>query len=180
MSQFILVTGGARSGKSTYAEKLSLDLNNKNSVPGKIAYIATAEIVDKEFEERIKLHKLRRDRSFETYEENLDIAGLIRKNIGSHDVFLIECLTTWLGNIFHWKAGNEEKFINDAVLELEKLLEIKDKTFIFVSNEVGLGIVPDNEMSRLFRDMQGRLNSSIAALSLSVYFIVSGIPMKIK
>jgi adenosylcobinamide kinase/adenosylcobinamide-phosphate guanylyltransferase len=178
MINIVLITGGARSGKSTFAEKYSREKNI--GVIKQIAYIATSEIMDNEFEKRIKIHRERRGSEFETYEESLEFMKTIHDNFEKHDVFIIECLTTWLGNIFYKQFNDREKIVENMIDMLSSLPDDGEKKIIFVSNEVGLGIVPDNLMARDFRDMQGRLNSRIASMASEVYFAVSGIPMKIK
>jgi adenosylcobinamide kinase / adenosylcobinamide-phosphate guanylyltransferase len=178
--KLILVTGGARSGKSFFAEKLALELNGKNMDKKAVAYVATSEAMDEEFAERIRIHRSRRGDSFLTYEEPLDISSVINENLEKHDVFLIECLTTWLGNIFHKKYENREAYASSSLESLKAVLGTGSQTVIFVTNEIGLGIVPDNEMSRSFRDTQGRSNCFLASIADSVYFVISGIPMKIK
>jgi adenosylcobinamide kinase / adenosylcobinamide-phosphate guanylyltransferase len=181
MSNIILITGGARSGKSTYAENLAKKLL-PDTDKSTIAYFATAEKMDKEFQERIEIHQERRGKQFLTYEEPLAIHSLLEKNITKHDVFIVECLTTWLGNIFFKLSKDKQSsFINGTTDSIIKLFKnYQQKTLILVSNEIGLGLVPADAESRLFRDLQGRLNQKIATNADKVFFIISGIELCIK
>lgn len=210
MNKIIFISGGARSGKSTFAEKLSLYIYNKNKNNKKIAYIATSERVDEEFVERIKIHRENRAKEFITYEESISLDNLIKTIYGNHDIFLIECLTTWLGNIFYKFGENDadkeakkiignifdflninekkefydDKYFYNLLRGRNKIKKVKfdeyDKVFIFVSNEVGLGIVPDNTASRRFRDTQGFINQRFFRISYLSYFLINGYPLILK
>ena len=161
----ILLTGGVKSGKSTYALRLSQKYTKK-------AFIATAEPFDDEMKIRIKKHKSERDISFTTFEEPLEISSVIRSISNDYDVIIVECLTTWLSNVMYYKKDTE-KYIEDFISPLSG----KE---IIVTNEVGLGIIPSDLLSRKYVDYIGYLNSRTAAKSDEVYLMVSGIPVKIK
>lgn len=167
--KIIFVIGGARSGKSAFA------LNEASKHKGQKAYIATAEALDKEMKERIEKHKKERGNNWDTYEEAIDIVPLIKKIQGRYNVVLLDCLTLWLSNLMH---SNK-----DVKSEIEyfcsSLLTIHCSLFT-VSNEVGMGIVPDNELARRFRDFAGLLNQKIAEIADEVYLVTAGIPVKIK
>jgi adenosylcobinamide kinase / adenosylcobinamide-phosphate guanylyltransferase len=122
MNKIIFVTGGSKSGKSYFAEKLALSIQEKN-INKNIAYIATSDYFDEEMKKKISLHKKRRGKNFSTYEENLFIDEKIKKIFNEHDVFLIECITTWLGNIMHKKKSNIEKISFDIINNLLMLFE---------------------------------------------------------
>jgi len=177
-SRFIFILGGARSGKSGFALKLA------ESIKGKRLYIATAEVLDKEMEERIKKHKKDRGNNWTTIEEPLKIADVIKKN-KKYGVILLDCLTLWISNLMHKEARNKGqgargKRTKQAITELISACKDLKASIIIVSNEVGLGIVPDNPLARQFRDIAGLANQRIAETADEVYFMVSGIPMRVK
>lgn len=163
------ITGGARSGKSTLALSLA------SNIAGRKAYIATCEPLDEEMRERIERHRAERSEDWETFEEPVDISALIRDISGKYEAVLIDCLTLWLSNVIGrgLDAGEMSQ-------ELTQSLDGASCNVIVVSNEVGMGIVPEGELSRRFRDMAGRLNQIVAAVADEVYLSVSGIPIKIK
>ncbi len=163
------IIGGARSGKSGFAEK------NAVSFKGERAYIATATALDDEMKERIDKHKKERSGKWDTFEEPVEIAPLIKELSGRYDVILLDCLTLWLSNMFQNEAN-----IEGEIEKLTSTLEnIKSPIFI-VSNETGMGIVPDNPLARKFRDMSGIMNQKVAFVADEVYMVVAGIPMRIK
>ena len=166
----MFVLGGSRSGKSTFA------LKKTSAVSGKKAFIATAECLDEEMRGRIEKHRQERNKDWVTYEEPLYIAQLIEKIRGEYDVVLIDCLTLWLSNIMH--AGLDEE---DEVKKLALAISGNCPPLLYiVSNEVGLGIVPESPMGREYRDNLGFLNQEIARIASNVYFMVAGIPLKVK
>jgi len=172
--KIIFITGGAKSGKSSFA------LKKASAIPGGKAFIATAEALDKEMRERIEQHKKQRGKDWDTYEEPLNIGGLVRIIGNKYNVIVLDCLTLWLSNLMH--AGLK---IDDAVSEFKNALgdfgeKGQTSAIYIVSNEVGMGIVPENEMARRFRDAAGILNQTIAEVADDVYMLVSGIPLKIK
>lgn len=167
--RIVFVIGGSRSGKSRFA------LIEASKVPGRKAYIATAEALDKEMKDRIERHRNERPKDWDTIEEPLKIADAIRKT-GDYNGVILDCLTLWLSNIMQGDLDAElqiEDFISTLRTRRASLLYI-------VSNEVGMGIVPENELAREFRDLAGMLNQKVAELSDNVYLVTAGIPLKIK
>lgn len=163
-----LVLGGTRSGKSSYAEGLI------QALPVPWAYVATAQALDDEMLRRIDHHQGRRGAGWIQYEAPLDIAATLSGE-ASDQPCVVDCLTLWLSNLMHAKR--------DIARETDKLLGALSKRSapcIMVSNEVGLGIVPDNELARLFRDEAGRLNQRIAAVADCVVFVAAGMPLTLK
>ena len=169
MKQIMLITGGGRSGKSTCA------LNVANNYTKK-AFIATALPIDDEMRGRIAEHKRSRDRSFLTIEEPLDLAGALLSLPRTVDVAVIDCLAVWIGNLMHHRPSKEAMNIEAFLKELKT----PPCNLIIVTNEVGMGIVPDNEPSRRYRDVLGSLNRQIAELSQQVIIMVCGIPVYVK
>ncbi|MDP6630135.1 MAG: bifunctional adenosylcobinamide kinase/adenosylcobinamide-phosphate guanylyltransferase [Kiritimatiellia bacterium] len=166
-----LVTGGCRSGKSRYA----LEQATTGTHP---VFIATAQVYDAEMEARVARHKLERDPKFVTIEEPYDLAGTLRSLPPGTDVVLVDCLTIWMSNLLCRPEATDE-----TPAEVDDLLGVlRDPPcdIILVTNEVGMGIVPENALARRFRDETGFLNQSIAALADTVVFAVSGIPTIIK
>lgn len=166
------ITGGARSGKSSFAEKLALDR------AGKRAYIATAQALDAEMSARIEQHRIKRGNSWDTYEEPLAVAELLRKLANRYEIVLLDCLTLWLSNVMAHTDGDGA--VAARTDELVKAAKDFGGVCIVVSNEVGLGIVPDNPLARKYRDFAGILNQKVAQAADEVYFTASGIPLKIK
>ncbi|MDG1858502.1 MAG: bifunctional adenosylcobinamide kinase/adenosylcobinamide-phosphate guanylyltransferase [Emcibacteraceae bacterium] len=164
-----LILGGARSGKSRLAEKLAINYNLE------LFYIATAQARDDEMIDRIHHHIERRGQDWKVIEEPTDIANLIRETSTKHNVLLIDCLTLWLSNLFD-KGLNPETEISSLISAINDA----KGTIIFVTNEVGQGIVPLNELARNFRDIAGRMNQQIAAAVSDVYFITAGLAQPLK
>ncbi len=163
------IIGGARSGKSRVAlEKASLH-------SGKKAYIATAQALDKEMKKRINKHKKERPAEWLTFEEPLNISTLLKDIHKKFNIVLIDCLTLWLSNLMM-----DGKDIEKEIKLLFSTLRAARCTLFVVSNEVGMGIVPENEMARRFRDTAGILNQKVAEIADEVYMVVMGIPIKIK
>jgi adenosylcobinamide kinase/adenosylcobinamide-phosphate guanylyltransferase len=161
-----LVLGGARSGKSAYAEGLI------TALPPPWAYCATAQALDGEMRERIAHHRARRGPDWQTIEEPRNIARLIE---ASTSPMLVDCLTLWLTNLMLARR--------DIEMETAKLIaaaRAANAPVVFVSNEVGLGIVPENALAREFRDRAGRLNQAMAAIASRVVFMIAGMPMVLK
>jgi adenosylcobinamide kinase/adenosylcobinamide-phosphate guanylyltransferase len=173
MAKITLLTGGVRSGKSSFA--LSLAKQYK----GKKAFIATAMAIDHEMELRIKNHRMSRGRLFTTVEEPYELGKVIACVDGSVSVIVVDCLTVWLGNLFY-KYGEKEKKVLEKVHSFTKDLKRTTTDCIIVTNETGWGIVPENELSRKFRDVAGYLNQEVARISDEVYLLCSGIPVRIK
>ena len=161
------VLGGARSGKSRYAEELSTKHR------GRKTYIATAETIDSEMQARITEHRRRRGAGWETSEAPLDlVAALVACKT---EFVLIDCITVWIGNLMHHKR--------DVCAEVERLCEVlagAQARIVVVSNEVGFGIVPENALARAFRDEQGFANQRIAGIADEVVFVAAGLPIVLK
>jgi adenosylcobinamide kinase / adenosylcobinamide-phosphate guanylyltransferase len=178
MARLILVTGGARSGKSDYA------LKRAESLPAPHVFLATCPVVDEEMNERIRRHKIeRQDGVWETIEEELDLAGNIQP-LEPGTVCLIDCLTLWVNNLMYHAETMGIGFTEDDMLEKAQGLVSSASTFrgtlICVSNEVGLGVVPDNASARQYRDLVGRCNRVIAAAADEVIFVSCGLPLFLK
>ncbi len=184
MSKIVLVTGGARSGKSGFAEEELRKLNTNT------AYIATAIAFDDGMKNRIRKHKLQRPSTWKTYEKPTDIHEIIAEIGENHSACLLDCITVMLTNYMmnELDFDNLSEDILDAFeekvkLKISLLIDEVEKTnldFYIVTNEVGSGIVPDNKVSSFFRDLAGRANQYLAGRSDEVYALISGIPVKIK
>jgi len=170
-----LILGGARSGKSHYAEQLAQASNKQ------VIYIATGAAGDEEMQERIKKHQIERPRYWQTIEEPILIADVISQNAGSYNYLLVDCLTLWLNNILFDSQGNYQEDIflqqKQALLDILPGLETD---IAFVSNEVGLGIVPMDKMSRHFIDEAGRLHQQLAKICSHVTLVTAGLPQALK
>ena len=174
MANIIMITGGQRSGKSTYAEQLALRLDAHP------VYVATAHIWDDEFRQRVDRHKARRGASWTTIEEE--------RYLSRHDyagrVVLVDCVTLWCTNFFFGSTDGSQlpdvDHVFAQVCQEFDLLTAADATFIFVTNEIGLGGVSDNAVQRRFTDLQGWMNQYIASHADTVVMMVSGIPVTIK
>jgi adenosylcobinamide kinase/adenosylcobinamide-phosphate guanylyltransferase len=173
----ILVTGGTRSGKSKFAEDLACAIGKE------IIYLATAQALDDEMEERIKKHQQRRPKSWTTIEEPLEAAGIIS---GCHQgtTVLLDCLTLLISNWFFKVEGLSldcrEAAVERQIVSLAEAVKVSDANIILVSNELGWGLVPENELARRFRDLAGSANQRIAEVCEEVFLLVSGIPVPIK
>ncbi len=168
MPQLTLVLGGARSGKSRYAEDLIAALRPP------WVFVATAELGDAEMAERIALHQLRRGRDWRTVEAPHDLTDALAAISGKAPT-VVDCLTLWLSN--RMLAGAD---LEVEIARLEAALDSRRAPVVLVSNEVGFGIVPDNELARRFRDLQGRLNQRMAARAERVVLMVAGLPIAVK
>lgn len=164
----VLITGGARSGKSTRAEARAV------SFAGPAVYIATAEARDAEMAERIDKHRERRGTHWIAREEPLELTRALDETDGG-GARLVDCLTLWLSNLMH--AGRDW---STETARLVESLKRQRSPVVLVTNEVGSGIVPDNALARRFRDAAGLMNQTIAAAADEVEFIVAGLPMRLK
>ncbi len=175
--QHILVLGGARSGKSSFALDLAKTLLNGAGHTGrKGLFIATAQALDQEMEERISAHKRQRGVEWLTVEEPLLIYEAVKNADDSLPVILIDCLTMWLSNMLLTNRVDMHK-------EIEKLVNAlihRSSPVIMVSNEVGMGLVPESPLGRRFRDIQGQLNQRMASLCATVIFVAAGLPLALK
>jgi adenosylcobinamide kinase / adenosylcobinamide-phosphate guanylyltransferase len=191
--RLVLILGGARSGKSTFGERLAASSGKT------VAYIATATAGDDEMRERIARHRASRPAEWRTIEEPLDLAGGVRQAYKLADVVLLDCVTLWLGNMLMQEPGQRENddnskeklriksdLFNDRPLQqIEELLAVMqsvqpNKTLIVVSNEVGLGIVPAYPLGRVYRDTLGYVNQRLAGAADRVYLMVAGMAVDIK
>ena len=169
--QIILVTGGARSGKSKYAEQRAASLGRRR------LYVATAEAKDEEMAQRIAEHKRRRGDEWTTIEEAVELSGALLAQRGRTDCALVDCLTLWLSNLL---LRRDTKYAEEKIEELLKMLPRLDFHIVLVTNEVGWGIVPDNPLGRQFRDLAGWTNQRIAAAANEIVLLVAGMPMIVK
>jgi adenosylcobinamide kinase/adenosylcobinamide-phosphate guanylyltransferase len=164
-----LVLGGARSGKSRYAEDLL------TAVPGPWTYVATAQSFDDEMADRIRIHRQRRPAGWETIDAPLDLGSAIAKVASGGRPVLVDCLTLWLSNVM--LSGRNAA---DTCRALVEVLAQVQGPVVAVSNEVGFGIVPDNALARDFRDAQGRLNQDVARIADRVVLVAAGLPLVLK
>ena len=169
MKKIILITGGQRSGKSTKAEELALSLSNQP------VYLATAHVWDDEFRERVKKHQERRGPEWTNIEEEI--------HLSKHDltgrVVVIDCITLWLTNMFYQLDSEVDKTLSEAKKEFDAFTQ-HDATYIFVTNEIGLGGVSTNQLQRKFTDLQGWMNQYVAQKADEVILMVCGLAVKIK
>lgn len=169
MKRIILITGGARSGKSTYAERLALSLSPQP------LYMATARIWDDEFGERVRRHKERRGAEWTNIEEE---KLLSRHDVGGR-VVLVDCLTLWSANFFFDLDGDTDRTLEAVRTEFDAFTR-QEADFIFVTNEIGMGGTSDNDLQRRFTDLLGWVNQYVAAQADEVVLMVAGIPVRIK
>lgn len=181
MGKIILVTGGARSGKSVFAEKITAEAGQR------LAYIATAEIWDEEMEHRVALHRQRRSLQWQTFEAPQKAQLAIAEAGKTHDAILFDCITMYLSNMLCRQTEPlvEERLENMVQEEMARLIEAAENlpehvSIIFVTNEVGAGIVPENKLARFYRDLSGLANQQLAAAAAEVYAVLCGIPLRIK
>lgn len=185
MGGIIMITGGARSGKSTFAEELAKKAGNN------VIYIATSIPFDDEMKDRIKKHKQQRPSNWETVETYKDIDLQLQGKLDGKDAVLLDCITIMVSNLmlekaYDWEgmAVDEINAVEDKVrMEIEKLISAAQNSpipFIIVTNELGMGVVPPTELGRAVRDIAGRANQMLARAASEVYLCVSGIPVRIK
>lgn len=169
MKRVVLITGGSRSGKSSYAEKMALELSEQP------VYLATARIWDEDFRERVRRHQARRGPQWTNLEEE--------KILSRHDlrgrVVVVDCLTLWCTNFFFDMGSDVDQALAAVQQELDRILD-QDATFLLVTNEIGLGGTSENDLQRKFTDLQGWMNQYAASLADEVILMVCGIPVKIK
>ncbi len=176
----ILVLGGARSGKSQFAQNLARELG------GQVLFVATGEAKDEEMEQRITQHRRNRPSSWRTLEAPIGVAERIGQEASDAEVIILDCLALLISNLLLYEGDRvtdyciaEEKML----AEVKKLIDCTNKLdahFIIVSNEVGLGLVPPNKLGRIYRDLLGRANQLLAKNATEVYLLVAGLPLRIK
>ncbi len=177
MSHTIFVTGGARSGKSIFAEKRALEFGTQ------LGYLATSQALDDEMDERVRRHRERRGLEWSTIEEPIHLSQALARCDGQYQAILVDCVTLWLSNLlfkYEDAAENIEERIQEDLHRLKTTLQGMETPVILVSNEVGMGIVPDNKLARMFRDIAGTANQALALASDEVHVVISGIPLKLK
>ncbi len=170
--QVVFVTGGARSGKSRFAQGLV------EAWPGQLLYIATAEVRDAEMRHRVDLHRQDRGPRWHTREEPLDLPAALVAAQG-YGGALLDCLTLWTSNLLECH-GDDEAAIDRAAADLLDALAGHPGRLCMVTNEVGSGIVPEHPLARRFRDRAGRINQQVAAVATEAYLVVSGLPVQLK
>jgi adenosylcobinamide kinase / adenosylcobinamide-phosphate guanylyltransferase len=178
MASIILITGGCRSGKSILAQQIAEKITESK------VYIATAPALDEEMALRIARHQAARQASgWQTVEETLDIAGVIHK-MKKNQTLLVDCLTLWINNLMYEAEKRGTEISEDDIVEkcrnIVAACHVHTGTIVFVTNEVGMGIVPDNPAARRFRDLAGRCNQFMAAAAEVVIFMASGLPLYLK
>jgi len=169
MTKIIMITGGQRSGKSSYAQNLALQYSPTPT------YLATSRIWDEEHRQRIIRHQNDRGPEWTNIEEE----KILSKHNLTGQTVLVDCVTLWLTNFFYDNESNIDQSLKEAKNEFEKIIE-QDATFIFVTNEIGLGGMPENTIQRKFTDLQGWMNQHIAQKADKVFLMVSGIALDVK
>lgn len=172
MARVIFITGGARSGKSRLAERIAAGFG------APLGYLATGAAGDGEMAARIARHRQRRGDAWTTIEEPMELAGALRGNDGRFGAVLVDCVTLWLTNLL--LAYGDSARCLERVRELTVLFPLLTTPIILVSNEVGMGIVPENRLARQFRDLAGEANELIAAAADEVYVTFSGLPLRLR
>jgi adenosylcobinamide kinase / adenosylcobinamide-phosphate guanylyltransferase len=171
----VLLIGGARSGKSTYAQKLAEQMG------GSILFCATAEPLDDEMAARIEAHRKLRPLTWETLEAGKNIGALLHKRVPGHNSVIIDCITILIANCLGSGDSQEDPArADDEISMLINIISQRHANFIVVTNEVGNGLVPDNKLGRLYRDALGQANQRLAICADDVYLMVAGLPVKIK
>jgi adenosylcobinamide kinase/adenosylcobinamide-phosphate guanylyltransferase len=182
MGKLTLILGGARSGKSTFAEKMTVEAD------GKVIYIATAEAKDDEMVDRIKKHQAERPSSWQTLEIPTNISAHLAQNPIEADVVLLDCLTLLVTNVLmavnpdldDLDEAESETAVSAEISALITTIQQSNAHWLIVSNEVGLGLVPPYPLGRIYRDTLGRANQQLAQAADQVYFLVAGLPMSVK
>ncbi|MFA4916879.1 MAG: bifunctional adenosylcobinamide kinase/adenosylcobinamide-phosphate guanylyltransferase [Syntrophales bacterium] len=169
----VFLTGGARSGKSSFA----LEMAEKSG--GKRLFLATACALDEEMKQKIQIHREQRDNRWDTLEEPVYLGRALRPVIGLYKTIIVDCLTLWMSNLLGKYQDQDEKTA-EIIDDFFSCISEYDGTMFVVSNEVGMGIVPDNKPARAYRDQLGFLNQRMAASAEKVYVFFSGIPLELK
>lgn len=173
--ELILILGGARSGKSAFAERLACRGR-------RVLFVATAEPRDADMKRRIAAHRERRPAGWDTLEEPRDLVAALRPVLDRYDTFLLDCFTLWVSNLLLQEPvrAEDDSLIPDSAREFLDLMEESPATWILVSNEVGLGIVPSSALGRAYRDALGRVNQMAASRADRVYLMTAGLALELK
>jgi len=169
---YTFITGGASSGKSSFALEL---FRNREDV----TFIATGITTDPEMGKRIRDHRNQRPSAWETIEEPLDLIGAVKKAKSGSRALIIDCLTFWVSNLLYYKESEPQEILNKAQ-QISLLLKKTDRVILIVTNEVGMGIIPENEETRAYRKIAGGVNQIFARNAAEAYLVVSGIGVKMK
>ncbi|HEX2987176.1 MAG TPA: bifunctional adenosylcobinamide kinase/adenosylcobinamide-phosphate guanylyltransferase [Chloroflexota bacterium] len=186
MGKMVLILGGARSGKSSLAERMA------EQAGPKVTFLATAQALDEEMRQRIAAHKASRPREWRTVEEPLELAAAVESAVKESDTVLVDCLTVWVSNHlcrmeavestpeWHRELEMLGQRLRDQASRIATAAACGGATLLLVSNEVGLGLVPDNPLGRAYRDLLGAINRQMAAEAEQVLLLVAGIPLDVK
>jgi adenosylcobinamide kinase/adenosylcobinamide-phosphate guanylyltransferase len=177
MAELILITGGARSGKSSYALQIA-ERKSESRV-----FVATCPTIDREMTDRVERHKLEREgRGWRTIEEETELAELFQEKVKAAGVVLIDCITLWVNNILftHGEERVDDFVIKDLCMKWLQAMDVFDGTVICVTNEVGLGVVPENRLARKYRDLVGTCNQLLGRKANRVVLVSCGVPLIIK
>lgn len=174
----VFVTGGIRSGKSQFAEEMTSKLGQR------VIYIATSQVQDEEMRARVDLHRERRPENWHTVEEPFDVAAAILAHGAKCDVIMLDCLTVLISNLMYHHRDKHRRELQEAIIkEITSLTEASrqvDASVVIVSNEVGMSLVSDNFLGRLFQDVVGRANQIVAGMADEAFFVVAGYPIDLK
>lgn len=175
-NRIVLLLGGARSGKSSRAQEMAAQTG------GKVLFCATAQPLDDEMKSRIVTHKNSRPRDWDTVEIPINIAGILGKTAPDYDTVIIDCITLLVSNCLGKDPYNKKavQAVDDEIAALINVMKIKQSNYIMVSNEVGSGLVPDNRMGRIYRDILGQVNQRLAKAADEVYFMAAGLELRMK
>ena len=168
-----LVLGGVRAGKSTYAQRLA-------QAGERVLFVATAEALDEDMTDRIRAHQTSRPAEWDTLEEPLDIVAAMKPLLSRYDTVLLDCLTLWVSNLLLRDPDSDGADIPSEVHDLLQLYREQEASWIVVSNEVGLGVVPPTKLGRAYADELGRANQMLAAAAEDVVFMAAGLPLTLK
>jgi adenosylcobinamide kinase/adenosylcobinamide-phosphate guanylyltransferase len=174
--QIILLLGGARSGKSHYAHQLAGELGSK------VLFVATGEALDEEMQARIAEHKKDRPKNWRTLEIPTGVGRGTQKQIGDAEVVVIDCITLLISNLLRGQPDylEAEKLVKSEIDNLIETMDRLDASFVIVSNEVGMGLVPDNKLGRIYRDLLGKANQLLASHATEVYLMLACLPVQVK
>ncbi len=171
-----MLMGGARSGKSTFAQEIAANRG------GRVLFCATAEALDDEMKRRIEIHKKSRPANWDTIESPRNIAKALEQTAPNYDTVIIDCITLLVSNCLSCEAEYEqaEQITINEITELTEMMDKRQSNYILVSNEVGSGLVPDNRLGRIYRDILGQVNQRLAKSADEVYFMAAGLSLRMK